>query len=609
MQIKLKRSRGFSFVELLGILGVIGVIAASGYTIYSNVYSSAQTNKLQSEVKMLNSAVGAYLGFGGNLDSLEAPEDVIAQLRSVAQSDVANRIPGLSSSMVDRRISAVKQTDEQAATSQPRVLWNQEKKMFEVASKGAAGLTSFFLSDVELTPAEDSREFAYLYSSQSTWVWDHGADSNAAAQEGPSAIVTYDPLTIPNTDYPSSDSTPDTNDPDIIALAAPVFSLGGGSFSIREYPLALNVINPNPVGSSDIFYQVDHGPWLRMEADTAMEVTPGSSYLAQAIARSDRFADSSSSSETYDATPVQLNAPAISTSAEGFGVFNNRIVLASFENTNGDDPAKMQYSLNDGPWLEYNQIFIMDKLDFSDGVMIKSRAIADEESTEYGEFYLASDINSKWVSPDSINVDDSDGAFHDPDGPNNMETNLAEGEYSNYFEWGAVQNKHGEIDPEMSKSWMDFAGAELEDIIIGERFKLGDIDYHDGVFKSGTHANKVMFLVGLALESEGTIYNTEFDYLFNIAHTTNGQSSFGNARLVMPNGASSYYVDGITFDLYLEFGEADAEYDVQPEDTVSTGLYATLFEREEDASPRNNRSYFTGVFKEFWDRMTNWDLE
>ena len=191
---------------------------------------------------------------------LDTPSGVIAKLKTVAQSDMARRIPGLSGSMLDDRTDIVLQSDAEAATAQPRLYWSEAKKRFEIATSGPPGIKALVLKDAPVATHVDNtnRSAALYYAKESTWVWDY----TASAKAGPLAPSTISTTDVAPTAAPSHDPSEGyPAGPAANALQPPLFSQAPGTYSILDYPFELYLANPNPSGSSNIQYSVDFGPW------------------------------------------------------------------------------------------------------------------------------------------------------------------------------------------------------------------------------------------------------------------------------------------------------------------------------------------------------------
>ncbi len=585
--VQLKSVLGFSLIELLSVVAVIGILASAGYVIFTNVNKSVHQEKLLSEVATLNSSVSTYLGFGGKLDDAQSADEVFQRLKSAANSETTRRIPGLSSSMIDPRITTVVKTDAEADKGELRVVWNKAKKKFETATSGS-GITAFLLDTdaAENGKVEETREFEYLYAKEDTWVWDYSDNSGSTAPV-PTSVTTTPGTILPGTPPPT---VPTPTDPESTAtpLSPPTYSTPGGSYSIRDYALGVTLQNPNPNGSSNIYYQTNYGPWLKYTTGTLLDVAPDDVINAQAIAATDEYSDSSRVNQSYLATPVQLNAPRIMTSADTFGVFENRLIGVVIQDTNPGDDTIIEYRIGNGPWITYTGFLLLDRVDFSDGAVITSRATSEDP------YYLASNNAIDIVGADPVQMlGEAEGLFSNPDGSSNMSTNLSRWNRSDdYFEWGRVTNSYGQTYYGYDKSWMDFDGLQTGDITSGERFQLGTLDYYNGRFVADTGADSVDLDLALTFNLGGNTYNTSFDYEFELINTINdsnnllGWASADYVRINQSNSATQFEIEGITFELVLEFGDTTSdgfadfnEFHVKEQRGATSALYGTIIDR------------------------------
>ncbi len=302
---------GFSLLELLAVVTVIGIIAAIAFAPIGDVNSSAQETRLTSDVKVINQAVAMYLANGGSLDGLSAPQEILDKLKTVAASD---RLVGFQGAMVDKRMAAVMQTASEAATDAARALWNGSAQKFEIGTTGSNGVARFDL-DASLAGvnygAED-RESPVLYAANDGWIWDY-QDSSANGKTTPTAVPLYPGDAGSGGGSSSGDGGPDdeTDDggvPGMTTLSPPVFSIGGGSFPLRDFTLSLTLANPNAVDSSQIYYKVGNGGAYTAYNGGVIPVSWEQEIFAYAESLDlERFRSSSEVSENYGTNPVALN--------------------------------------------------------------------------------------------------------------------------------------------------------------------------------------------------------------------------------------------------------------------------------------------------------------
>ena len=169
-----KTRRGFTIMEMMIALSTIAIIATTSLQVASRITQKAESAKLDSDMKVLNSAATIYQKFGGDLSEAADSNRVLQKLITIANSEYADRIPGLSGSMIDPRLRGIKQTEAEADSNQERILWNKDLAQFEKATSGPAGIKEFILDDSYVhEDLEEDRDFAMLYSDDSGWLWSY----------------------------------------------------------------------------------------------------------------------------------------------------------------------------------------------------------------------------------------------------------------------------------------------------------------------------------------------------------------------------------------------------------------------------------------------------
>src|SRR5690606_23059327 len=122
---------------------------------------------------------------------------------------------------------------------------------------------------------ENSRA-AMLYAAEDTWIWDYQEISPTPPIGPPAIPVSRVPDSVATPAPPGSGPGASTR------LASPTFSLPSGAFPIASFDLPISIANPNPPGSSELFYSIDFGNWKAYTGP--LSVPPGSLVAAQAIA-------------------------------------------------------------------------------------------------------------------------------------------------------------------------------------------------------------------------------------------------------------------------------------------------------------------------------------
>lgn len=569
----MKNRRAFSLLEALIVVAVIGIVASLGGVVFSHVVTSARDQKLQSDVDSLNRSVLAYLGAGGDLSAASSPEEVLSALKS--RMSHASRVPTLSGSKVDERLTFVLQSAEEAGRKTRRAYWDGDAGRFVLASSGSApGIKSFVLDDTLVnqgTEDENSRA-SMLYAAKDSWIWDY-QELPAAVPAGPSAM----PLTeVPDT--VATPAPPGSGPVGLTPLASPTFSIPSGVFPITSFDLPLSLSNPNPAGSSELFYSIDFGNWKAYTGP--LSVPPGSLVAAQAISLSDLYSDSGRVDQSYDFIPGTLIAPVISPDRPEMGLFTGRVIHVTLIEQNPSSLATMQYKVGDEPWTDYTGPFPLNRDDYPGGALVQARAVP------LNDHYTPSTTSLRTLGVEAAVVTGAaEGSFSNPVGEKDMVSNLNNGGSSNYFEWGL------DTAPGHMKSWLDFSAADFHSVAAGERFQIGTLDYYNGTIAGGTAADHITFTANLNFDMNGVNASTAFDFdfdLINVPNRNDPNDPWADAdyvQLADPMASQTITFQGIEFLFQLEFGETSAngishfdEFHVLEGHSSSTKLYGTLIE-------------------------------
>lgn len=578
---KRNAARGFSLVETMITVGVVGIVAAIGVLVTSNVVSKAREQKLFSDIDTINRSVVAYIASGGDLSDTKTPEEVLIALKRSVEGGA--RMPGFSGSKIDERLSAEFQTESDAAKTQWRAYWDADSSRFVLAQSGdTPGIRGFeFSSDPAVAAAsQETREATspLLYAGKDSWIWDF-EEAPPGFVGGPSDIPLGTPSDSGAPTPPASSVPPG---PSATPLNAPQFSITGGTYPLNSFTLPLALANPNPDGSSDLFYSIDFGNWLPYTG--TIQVAPGAIVAAQAIARSDLYTNSPKADQVYAAIPADLLPPIISPSRPDFGLFTDRTLTVTLTDQNSSSISALQYRIGGDPWQDYAGSFTLTRDAYPSGTLVQARAIPVDP------YYLASTTTLKTLGIETASISGtSGGTFSNPIGGKQLETNLVNGLTSNYFEWGkdtSAVNHHI-----FSKSWLDYGGMTFNTVPLGERFALGSLSYYNGTIISGTGADGVSFAVNLNLGIAGLTANTTFDFDFELVNVVNGNNpkdlwaDADYVKLAEPVASQYVAIGGVKFQLQLEFGESTAdgialfnEFHVLEGRTATTQLYGTLVE-------------------------------
>jgi len=191
-----------------------------------------------------------------------------------------------------------------------------------------------------------------------------GPSPITAVPESPVASV---PAAVPSPPTPPA--------PPTVTLAAPVFSIQGGTYPITDFDLSLVIRNPNPAGSSDLFYRIDFGPWNPYGG--TLTIPPSSRVEAQAVSQNATYNnDSGITSATYKSSGVILDPPAILPDQPSFGLFSASGVIVELLDPNRPGDALLQYRVEGSPWMDYTTPFALEEGLYPPGATIEARAVS-----------------------------------------------------------------------------------------------------------------------------------------------------------------------------------------------------------------------------------------
>ena len=275
----------FSLVEILIVIAALGVLASVAVVSITGVPDEARKAKLEQDVAVVNNAIDAYLAAGGDAALLTEGNVVSALKQRVAPPPGPGEIVGPQGPFLDTRV-ITKPTDFAwsafyTTDPQPRfyVLQSRDGVMFDLGQAMAVG------------GAAERADAA-----RGQWVWDY---TTATA---PGQAAAFVPIAI-DAGYTS------TNIPlAAVTLDAPVFSpasmLNG---NLWEFPLSVSIANPNPSGSSRIYYKAGTGGNYTLYDGTPFTVDPGTTLNAIAVSLDpSRYYNSAASSAEYTVVPLQL---------------------------------------------------------------------------------------------------------------------------------------------------------------------------------------------------------------------------------------------------------------------------------------------------------------
>lgn len=295
-------------MEVLITIAVVSVLSSLAYVTYSSLGESSREAKLESDVAVVNQASRLYVANGGTFIGNETVEEVINKLKSSATAASGNSLAGMTGSLIDRRIVPVLLDSEEIETSRLRASWDSAQQQFVVSRNGSGAVREFQLrEDLALADyAPEERSSTLAYASQTAWVWDFEDHTPVAVEDdGVSPTV------------PASQQ-----------LAPPTFDPPGGSLPLSSFDPDITLVNPNPAGSSTIYYSTG-GSQLAEYNGESIKVSPGGRIVALAVSLNpSQWTNSQVSSAQYNPIPLQLIAaiqddPGSMTYAQAGGVMED----------------------------------------------------------------------------------------------------------------------------------------------------------------------------------------------------------------------------------------------------------------------------------------------
>jgi prepilin-type N-terminal cleavage/methylation domain-containing protein len=289
--------RGFTLIEALVVIAVLGLVATVVVPSIQQSPDAAKKAKLEQDIVMVNNAIDAYLAAGGSQGGLSA-EGAVETLKQRVTAAVTTEMTGELGPFLDPRIFTAPSDFGWSARfvsgAQPRfVIQNTpDGVVFERGLPSAVG--------------------GPVAASKPSWLWSY-AEAEAQSVSKP----VFEPAAI------DTGTTLGVSGSVLVGLVAPSISPASQTFDLSGFPLPVSISNPNPSGSSIVYYRIDEGSWV-LWVNSPFNVNPGSTVEAVAVSIDpSRYYNSSADSETYSVTPLQLgvsiDAPASITYAQAGG--------------------------------------------------------------------------------------------------------------------------------------------------------------------------------------------------------------------------------------------------------------------------------------------------
>ena len=269
---------GFSLVETVGVVTVLGILTLLALAAIGRIRPATDQIKLEDQVSQLNAAVNVYKGSGGDLNTVNDPALVIAKLKTRMHKDQARTFVGFTGTTIDQRLALVSVA---ADFTGARAVYDSASQKFKVTTEAVDGYRFTFDDSVpvSLPPPETRTEGAVAFAKESTWVWDY-TDSPKTYPD--LAVVdpvgTYTDSIIPPVFVEVDPASPPSAG-DLRKLLPPVFSLPPGSYDLSDYPMALELINPNEIGKI-LYANLNSAGWEWQEYIEPVVVEPSSKIVA-----------------------------------------------------------------------------------------------------------------------------------------------------------------------------------------------------------------------------------------------------------------------------------------------------------------------------------------
>lgn len=546
------RHSGFTLMEVIIVIAVLGVIGSVAFVATNQVSKASRSQKLQSEIATLNSAINVYLSNGGSLASLQDPNDILTKLKtSRSEKEIQRHAGSITGRMIDPRIVAI---PVESGKAEPCAIYNPVAQRFEISAQGPGVRFAFdeTLNEMAII-AEDRDPGALQYAASDSWVWDYNSSlTNPEAVSGPTGIpVSPDsPESLGNAENP----TPPEEDSDLAEepaanLPAPTFSKSSGLYPKDSFPLQVSIIGQHDPALGDIQYRIGSANW-QAYGNQSLSLSPGDHIEARAVSNQpEAWASSSVASAAFDIpTPPRLPTPRLDRLGGAYAASMFPLAV-SLTNLPASDTADAVYRIDGGSWLPYSGSLFLSKNSQIE-VQYKTRDIDTyRDSNSRTEFYypVATDLGG------SVSA-----SFETPSGGDNLVAQINEG--GSFFSHGNPQmDLGGELIDAGEPNTLRFESKPFKEIASGHSFELGNLFYHNGTTFNDSHATSVDLKVRIALANPAR--DLEFTInlaLVNTENSGNPEASADFVRLTNLNQDIDLTIDNVDYNLQLEFGGTDS---------------------------------------------------
>jgi type II secretory pathway pseudopilin PulG len=283
MTISLRDRHGFSLVEILVIVALVGVLSAVAIPLVTGVPDAAKKEKLKQDVAIVNNAIDSYLASGGDPEQLTA-DNLLNALKSRVYGGMPAEMMGPQGPFLDPTVTT--NTTDFAWSA----IFTTDPRPRFVVAQSTAGVVfgkgpAMAIGGVAERPDE----------ARPSWLWTY------AEATPPSEAQSFTPLAV---DTGGGSTTAGVA---AVTLQAPLVSPGSTNGNLWDFPLSVLLTNPNPPGSSRIYYKVGAGNFALFEDGTAFSISPDTTLTAVCVSLDpSRYYNSTASSNFYGVTPLQL---------------------------------------------------------------------------------------------------------------------------------------------------------------------------------------------------------------------------------------------------------------------------------------------------------------
>jgi len=295
------KSHGFSLVEILVAIAALSTLVGIGLVAITRVPDDARKKKLDQDVAIVNNAIDAFLMAGGSAGQLSEANVISALKQRIGPSSGPADIIGPQGPFLDPSVFTAPTDFEwsaQFATSPSPHFYVEKSGNGIVFTRGPASAVG------GVAERDDA--------ARSEWVW---AYASATPPSLPDAFV---PVAVDG-------ATGWTNVAVVaVALDPPVITPGSLSTNLWGFPLAVTIANPNPQGSSRIYYKANNGNYTLYD-NTPFQIEPETVLTAVAVSLDpSRYYNSGAATEAYQVIPfnleVNISAPASINYAQAGGL-------------------------------------------------------------------------------------------------------------------------------------------------------------------------------------------------------------------------------------------------------------------------------------------------